>query len=128
MEIILSNKLVVNKQEALYFHGSPGLGKTYLVRRIFSKTDFPCGYGRAVEAIKFLALDFNRSACNDACRFKEDLKNNPNLFALARLFYVNFAVQKKLKWDVFLEEAVVPLIRYGLAIKFVELMELQFKI
>ena len=83
----------VSRLMALYFHGSPGLGKTYLLRKIFSKQDFPSEDAERVEAVKFLVLDFNRDACSDAKEFKEYSENESRLFALSRLYYVNFAVQ-----------------------------------
>ena len=55
-EILSCNNGIENKCSALYFHGSPGLGKTYLLRKIFSKQDFPSKYAEEVEAVKFLVL------------------------------------------------------------------------
>ena len=118
------------KSPALYFHGSPGLGKTYLLRELFSKKngDFPSESAKAVKALKFLVLDFNRSACRQAKIFKNDFKECPNLFALSRLFYVTFAAQSKLTWIQFLRKAVVPLIRAGLTDELGQLMEQQIRI
>ena len=76
------------KSEILYFHGSPGLGKTYLLREIFSKKagDYPSEFEAEVKALKVLVLDFNRSACIEAKIFKDVLNEHANLFALSRLF------------------------------------------
>ena len=94
-QILQSNSSESGKSEVLYFHGSPGLGKTYLLREIFSKKvgDYPPEFEGAVKALKVLVLDFNRSACVEAKVFKDDLKENANLFVLCRLFYVTFANQ-----------------------------------
>lgn len=53
------------KSEILYFHGSPGLGKTYLLREIFSRKvgDYPHEFEADVKALKILVLDFNRYVC-----------------------------------------------------------------
>ena len=125
--VLTCNEVSVNRLTALYFHGSPGLGETYLLRKIFSKQDFPSEDAERVEAVKFLVLDFNRNACSDADGFKEYFKNRPRLFALSRLYYVNFAVQSKLEWTEFLEMNVVPLIVAGLAIQLEELMKQQLR-
>ena len=125
--VLTCNEVSVNRLTALYFHGSPGLGKTYLLRKIFSKQDFPSEDAERVEAVKFLVLDFNRNACSDADGFKEIFKNRPRLFALSRLYYVNFAVQSKLEWTEFLEMTVVPLIVAGLAIQLEKLMKQQLR-
>ena len=106
---------------------SPGLGKTYLLRKIFSKQDFPSEYAEAVKAVKFLVLEFNRDACIDAKDFKEYFRSRPKLFALSRLFFVNFSVQSRLTWTRFLRKTVVPLILADLDVELEELMEQQFK-
>lgn len=80
-----------------------------------------------MEAVKFLALDFGRNACGDAQNFKIHFVERPDLLALSRLFYVNFAVQSELEWVDFLGKAVVPLIQAGLDFEFVNLMNQQFK-
>ena len=126
-DILRSNLNERTKFEALYLHGSPGLGKTYLLRKIFSKQDYPIGYAEAVKAVKFLALDFGRNACGKAKNYKKYFVERPNLLALSRLFYVNFAVQSELEWVDFLGEAVVPIIQAGLASKLVKMMKQQFK-
>jgi hypothetical protein len=113
-QILQSNSVESGKSEVLYFHGSPGLGKTYLLRELFSKKvgDYPHELEAEVKALKILVLDFNRSACIEAKVFKDDLNEHANLFALSRLFYVTFAKQDILAWDSFLR-AVIALIRKG---------------
>jgi hypothetical protein len=95
-QILQSNSVESGKSEVLYFHGSPGLGKTYLLRELFSKEvgDYPHEFEAEVKALKILVLDFNRSACIEGKVFKNDLKEHANLFALSRLFYVNFAKKR----------------------------------
>jgi hypothetical protein len=127
-EILLCNARVQSKRTALYFHGSPGLGKTYLLRKLFSKQDYPREYAEEVKEVKFLVLDFNRNACSDAIDFKKYFTDRPNLFALSRLYYVNFAVQSELEWSDFLEIVVVPLIRNKLAAPLRKLMMKQLRI
>ena len=104
----------LRKSEILYFHGSPGLGKTYLLREIFSKKvgDYPHEFAAEMKALKVLVLDFNRFACSEAEVFKDYFNEHANLFALSRLFYVAFARQNVLAWDSFLR-AVAELIRKG---------------
>lgn len=115
-KILFCNSRVVGKQTALFFQASPGLGKTYLLRKIFLKQCVPEELKEDVQKMKFLALDFNRNACDDAMDFKDDFEKHPNIFALSRLYYVNFAVQSELlEWSDFLADVVVPLIRIGLA-------------
>ena len=84
-QILRSNFLESGKKEILYFHGSPGLGKTYLPREIFSKKvgDYPFEFEADVKAIKVLVLDFYRSACTDAKVFKDILNEYSYLFALS---------------------------------------------
>ena len=116
------------KSEILYFHGSPGLGKTYLLREIFSKKagDYPSEFEAEVKALKVLVLDFNRSACIEAKIFKDVLNEHANLFALSRLFYVTFAEQDIFAWDSFLR-AVVELIRQGYSDTLTTLMKARIK-
>ena len=113
--ITKSNPTRKDRNEVLYFHGSPGLGKTHLLREIFSKKDgdYPLELKDKVTALRILVLDFNRSACIDACAFREYLHGHENLFALSRLYYVTFARQDNLSWEDFLAVAVVSLIRSG---------------
>ena len=56
----------------LSWDGSPGLAKTYLPRKLFAKQDVPHEFSEKVGKVKFLVLDFGRSACNAAFNFKED--------------------------------------------------------
>jgi hypothetical protein len=126
-EILYCNSGVVGKQTALYFQASPGLGKTYLLRKIFLKQCVPEELKEDVQQTKFLALDFNRNACDDAMDFKDDFEKHSNLFALSRLYYVNFAVQSRLNWIRFLRKAVVPLIRSGFSDDLEELMVRQLR-
>ena len=111
-QILHSNSVESGKSEVLYFHGSPGLGKTYLLRELFSKKvgDYPLESEAEVKALKILVLDFNRSACIEGKVYKKDLEEHANLFALSRLFYVTFAKQDIITWDGFLR-AVIELIR-----------------
>ena len=107
-------KRMASKSPALYFHGSPGLGKTFLLRKIFEKKEgLPDDYVDFVKTVKFFVLDFNRNACEEAKDYANDFKERKELFALSRLVYVNFAMQSQLTWKDFLREAVVPLIRNG---------------
>ena len=108
-----------HKSPALYLHGSRGVGKTFLLRKIFEKKEgLPTGYvdfcyGDFVKTVKFFVLDFDRNACDEAEDYANDFKERKELFALSRLVYVNFAKQSKLEWKDFLLKAVVPLIRNG---------------
>ena len=126
--ILHSNSSESGKSEVLYFHGSPGLGKTYLLREIFSKKvgDYPPEFEAEVKALKILVLDFNRSVCAEAKVFKDDLKEHANLFVLSRLFYVTFANQDTLAWESFLR-AVVELIRQGYSDTLTTLMKAHIK-
>ena len=110
----MTGRRTPSKSPALYFHGSPGLGKTFLLRKIFEKKEgFPDDYVDFVDTLKFFVLDFNRNACEEAENYANDFKERNELFALSRLVYVNFAKQSKLEWKDFLLKAVVPLIRNG---------------
>ena len=126
-DILYYNYGKLSRLNGLYFHGSPGLGKTYLLRTLFSKQDFPSEHAKEVEAVKFLVLDFGRNACNEALNLLEYFVERPNLLALSRMYYVNFAVQSELTWTGFLEDAVVLLILAGLDFELEKLMKQQFK-
>ena len=128
-QILRSNREKTSKNEVLFFHGSPGLGKTYLLRELFSKkdTDYPLENATEVQELKILVLDFNRSACIEAKVFKSDLISNPSLFALSRLYYVTFAIQAELSWEDFLQLVVVTLIRKGSAASLKKFMTQQIK-
>ena len=126
-DILNYNYCKLSRLDTLCFHGSPGLGKTYLLRKIFAKQDFPSEYAKEVEAVKFLVLDFGRNAYNEALNLVDYFKIYPRLLALSRMYYVNFAVQSELTWTGFLEDAVVPLTLAGLDFELEELMEQQFK-
>ena len=127
-QILESNTMESGKSEVLYFHGSPGLGKTCLLREIFSKKvgDYRPEFEAEVKALKVLVLDFNRSACIEAKNFKDVLNEHANLFALSRLFYVTFAEQDIFAWDSFLR-AVVGLIRKGYSDTLTTLMKARIK-
>ena len=118
-----------SKCPAFYFHGSPGLGKTYLLRELFCKRDgdFASNHAQVVKDLKFFVLDFNRNACLEAVAYKDDFRGLWNLFALSRLYYVNFAVQSVVQWVHFLRDAVVPLIRAGFTSSLETLMIEQVK-
>lgn len=118
-----------SKCPAFYFHGSPGLGKTYLLRELFCKRDgdFASNHAQVVKDLKMFVLDFNRNACLEAVAYKDDFRGLWNLFALSRLYYVNFAVQSVVQWVHFLRDAVVPLIRAGFTSSLETLMIEQVK-
>ena len=110
--ILMCSSRMPSRNPALFFHGSPGLGKTFLLRKIFEKKEgFPDDYVDFVDTVKFFVLDFNRNACDEAENYANDFADREELFALSRLVYVNFAIQSQLTWKDFLREAVVPLIR-----------------
>ena len=126
-DILTCNRGSPTKPLVLYFHGSPGLGKTYLLRKLFSKEGFPSEWTE-VKEVKFLVLDFGLDGCRQASIYKEDFKEHPDLFALSRLYYVTFAVQSKVTWRQFLKNTVVPLIRAKLTDDLKKLMIKQLKV
>ena len=69
------------------------------------------------EKVDFLVLDFNRGACTDVCNSETRwlIKNNSNLFAMSRLFWVNFADQNNFTWGNFFDMVVIPMIRANLS-------------
>ena len=119
------------KCEVLCLHGSPGIGKTYVLQQLYSKkdNDIPEHLKPQGKLVKFLALDLSRNACSEInCpSFMEVIDNHPNLFAMSRLFWVNFADQNKLTWRNFFEMVVVRLIRANLSAPLLELMERYLK-
>ena len=66
--------------------------------------------------VDFLVLDFGRGACTETCSRESRLliKNYANLFAMSRLFWVNFADQNNLTWGIFFDTVVIPMIRASL--------------
>ena len=115
ISILKSNTGDKDKKGVLYFHGSPGIGKTYILRELYSRKidDIPIDYKSEAEGVNFLVLDFNRGACTEICsrESRSLIMDNPNLFAMSRLFWINFAHQKNLTWGTFIEMVVIPMIR-----------------
>ena len=73
--ILMCSSRMPSRNPALFFHGSPGLGKTFLLRKIFEKKEgLPDDYVDFVDTVKFFVLDFNRNACDEASLFKDDFK------------------------------------------------------
>ena len=132
-ETIISTNAIEGKPkcEVLCFHGSPGMGKTYALSQLYSKKDddIPEHLKRQGENVKFLVFDLNRGACSEinSPDFRSVIINSPNLFAMSRLFWVNFADQENLTWSNFFEMVVVRLIRAQLSAPLLELMMCHLK-
>ena len=132
-ESIISTNAIEGKSkcEVLCFHGSPGIGKTYALSQLYSKKDddIPQDLKQKVESLKTLALDLSRGACSgiNGLSFRSVIINCPNLFAMSRLFWVNFADQENLTWRSFFEMVVISLIGAQLSVHLLELMMRRLK-
>ena len=69
ISILKSNTGDKDKKGVLYFHGSPGIGKTYILRELYSRkiNDIPMDCKLQAEQVNFLVLDFGRGACTEIC-------------------------------------------------------------
>ena len=132
ISILKSNTGDKDKKGVLYFHGSPGIGKTYILRELYSRkvNDIPMDCMSQAEKVNFLVLEFNRGACTEICN--EDTKllirKHPNLFAMSRLFWVNFADQDNLNWGTFIELVLIPMICANLSTLLLEFMMQYLKV
>jgi hypothetical protein len=79
-----------NRSAVYYFHGSSGIGKTYLFRMLMSYEGVPEMFQSHSQNTLFLILNFN----NGAIPVEEDrilfFKSNPKLFIFLRIFWSRF--------------------------------------
>lgn len=113
LDRIKLHKPFAKKSVGYYFQASPGVGKTLLLSHLYEK-HFPPGYEDKKDQIFFLAADFNSGACDGALASKNYIIQDPQLFVLLRIYYVEFVNQKNLDWTNFLGQFFqnVPQMQY----------------
>jgi hypothetical protein len=91
----LDGKSIKSKCGSLFFHASPGVGKTFLLSQLYSMN---------ARDIHFFVADFNRNSCDDAAPHSNVFLHDPELFILLRLYYVECVDQSKHTWIGFLNK------------------------
>jgi len=91
---------IKSKCGSIFFHASPGVGKTFLLSQLFRLSEYD---------IHFFVCDFNRNSCKDAVPHKKHFLSDPELFILFRLYYIEFVDQTKLTWIGFLNTTLEKL-------------------
>lgn len=92
---INSKQTPTQKTPLYYFHGSPGMGKTYIFRHLVDHNKEP--------DVVFLAIDFNRNSMREIILLPSIKFTPSSLVPLLRLFYVNFIDENKFLWESFIK-------------------------
>lgn len=94
------------RRDLLYIHGSPGMGKTFLLRELLKRNidDIPHHLHRQAQVTEFFALHFARLPTSHP---EESFKSHPRLFIVARIFYLQFTNQELLGWRYFVENYLI---------------------
>ena len=96
------------KVPAYYFHASPGLGKTFLLKELLRKKTAEKKGMTSEKVFFFVPLDFN--CCKEVDSLFQSLESlrcySEEVFCVARIFYVQFIEQGKVSWPTFFEAIV----------------------
>jgi hypothetical protein len=102
---VVSNQL--ENKDLLFIHGSPGMGKTFILRELLKKNinDIPHHLYSHAQTTNFFVFTFDQDSC--LLDLRNSLRGNSRLFVIARIFWIEFANQVFLGWRSFVENYVL---------------------